>query len=262
MRHTTPQRRPYTTPEALGWHIILDLLQKLVSGRAKLPYGRNPKKLPLRAALSSWLTGVTLLALFVLILACGVLPAQLTTDGTVLSSHPDCGYYLPNTTSRYEAVKMNLQYEFAAEIDSAALVRNCYHAAEGADGCNLYLTQSISHTVKDNASCPFAEYMCHNGPNGAIEFATGAVDARAIGINAPQTMEFRRSTTCAPLNMNSSFIRTSADGEIYDYHYGFSSVYGNASWQTLHSQSTGGAPAYIVGYPIMIPTLFRHSAHL
>jgi hypothetical protein len=196
--------------------------------------------------------GLFYLLAYLGVLACGVLTAQLATNSTAISASPDCGLYLPdNNLDAETAVRIGRPYEFDAEVESAALSQSCYKTPAATDDCNFFTHRSINFSVNRNAPCPFESSMCHGG---IISFSTGSINARVIGINAPKTYEFRRNSTCSPLNMNETFIRPSRDedGRIYHYHYGSTS--GSAgletdwSYQTRDSAYMPDAPGYLVKY--------------
>ena len=55
--------------------------------------------------------------------------------------------------------------------------------------------------------------MCYGNGTVPIEFATGPASGSAIGINAPEVLEFNRITTCSPLNINDSYIELPENNE-------------------------------------------------
>lgn len=254
--HSLTEAREETALESRGWHTLLELLQDLrpgavqLTGAGQLNTGRS-KRVGSRLLKSSIYLGI-----YVGILVCGIVTAKLATDSTALSSSPDCGVYIPlSTTDLDDTSLISKPYESDAQLDSANWAQNCYHADDGTDGCNFFLQRSINYTVKHNASCPFPDYMCYGGASSAVAFSTGAVNAREIGINAPKAWEFERNTTCSPLNMNDTFIRLSENGSEYtfSYYYGTDLVVGDHSWETkLYGTNLGQSPSYLVGYILTI----------
>ena len=135
-----------------------------------------------------------------------------------------------NATDYAAALRITRPYQRDVELESALYAAKCYHAPENADGCNFFRYQSIpTATVENDVECPFRGGMCHLGSKSALKLSTGKVDSQTIGVNAPKRYTFERNSTCAPLNMNASFISLhEADNmNIIRYHYGASSVYGN-----------------------------------
>ncbi len=154
------------------------------------------------------------------ILACGTLTARLATDSAALSAHPDCGIYENPVNASYQAGLRLVRFD--AEYESAQLAEKCYDAGEGADGCGFFSQRSIPYSTTD-APCPFRDQtMCIDGGSRIVRFSTGPVDARAVGINTPLTMQFSRDTTCSPIVVNETFVEAkNLNGSlVYYYYYG------------------------------------------
>ena len=129
------------------------------------------------------------IGLFVAQSSGSVLSARILTDKIALSISPRC----PIRWSR--------------SFKQATLYSNhCYHAEEGAEGCNFFYNQSIGYIEKANETCPFRGMTCAWGRNSAVSFDTGLVDAHILGINAPRKYQFRRKMLCAPLLPDGDFI--------------------------------------------------------
>lgn len=97
--------------------------------------------------------------------------------------------------------------------------------------------------------------MCRLGPQGAITFTTGPTPASALGINAKPSLQFERSTTCAPVNMNETYMThrvwklDNCTTHTFRYHYGWSIIVDQGS--TTFDVSTYGNsrefwPSYIL----------------
>ena len=239
-----------STPESLGWHKILDAISRMLPGATRLQMGHYSRWRVRKHIVVHLITGIALLLFWIAIQVCGVMPSLIATDSIALSEHPNCGVYFPNATDDREMFSISREYE------SITWAQSCYGPAEGSDGCDLLLQDSIPKSVEESVRCPFGEHMCHGGSNSAVRFSTGPVDARTIGINTPHRYEFQRSTTCSPLNMNESYVRLSrGDGGLaFDYYYGGSVVYGKASWNTSYSIHSIGAPTYVLGLVLHIET--------
>ena len=143
--------------------------------------------------LLSLMVSVFFVAIFVAESSGTILSANIVSDTTALVSSEKCEIGSWYVTSQGAA------YEYA---------RNCYHAELGANGCNFFYNQSIAYTEKHGQKCPFISEICANGSNSAISLDTGLVDAKVVGINSAAHLQFRRTTTCAPLRI---------DGEILNF---------------------------------------------
>lgn len=129
------------------------------------------------------------IGLFVAQSSSSILSARILTDKIALSILPRCSYRL--TTSFEVAIAYTTQ---------------CYHAEEGAEGCNFFYNQTIGYIEKANQTCPFRGMTCAWGRNSAVSFDTGLVDAHFLGINAPKKYQFRRKMLFAPLLPDGDFI--------------------------------------------------------
>ena len=257
---TLPEERDAL--ESRGWHLLIEILHDLRSGAVQLPGAGQLNTGPFKHIGSRLLKVAGYYGTYIGILVCGIVTAGLATDSTALSTIPSCGVYMPskNTTGPSTALQMSIPYETSAQIYSAKYAHDCYHTYNGADGCNFFIKRSINYTTTHNASCPFTDYMCHGGASSAVAFTTGPVNARSIGINAPKTYEFKRDTTCSPLNMNESFIQLSKSSSEYtfSYHYGSGDSFGDHSWETkTYGSDIGRSPSYLVGYvrPMILSSL-------
>lgn len=149
------------------------------------------------------LLSAAFIGLFVAQLSGSVMSARILTDKIALSTPPRCNpaWMEPLNTSS------SLFYV------AAAYTKQCYHAEEGAEGCNFFYKQSIKYIERANQTCPFRGKTCALGRNSALSFDTGLVDAHFLGINAQKKYQFRRKMLCAPLLPDGDFIisETGAD---------------------------------------------------
>ena len=177
----------------------------LGSGRLNLPSGptrirqiwpkhmttvwRNLLQRPFDVLLSL-LVSVFFVAIFVAESSGTILSANIVSDTTALVSSPKCqiGEYFPSGQAGYD------------------YARNCYHAELGANGCNFFYNQSIAYTENHWQKCPFTSEICANGSNSAMTLDTGLVDAKVVGINSAAHLQFRRTTTCAPLKIDGEML--------------------------------------------------------
>lgn len=129
------------------------------------------------------------IGLFVAQSSGSVLSARILTDKIALSIPPSCTY----------------RWTISLE-EAAAYAKHCYHAEEGAEGCNFFYNQSIGYIETVNETCPFRGMTCAWGRHSAVSFDTGFVDAHFLGINTPRKYQFRRKMLCAPLLPDGDFI--------------------------------------------------------
>lgn len=73
-------------------------------------------------------------------------------------------------------------------------------------GANFFYNQSIAYTEEHWQKCPFISEICANGSSSAMTHDTGLVDAKVVGINSAAHLQFRRTTTCAPLRMDGEML--------------------------------------------------------
>jgi hypothetical protein len=237
------------TIERLGWHMMLEFFERVRHPAIRLPTTLRMNVIFARDLMLLIFGALVFLGAYVGIVILGILTARLATDTTALSASPDCGTYLPSTDPSI-IFNISRPYEFDTQLESATWAERCYHAEEGADGCNFLLQQFIDFNTEDNSSCPFPDGMCYGGASSAISFSTDAISARALGINTPGTFEFQRNTTCSPLNMNETFVKLHQNRSQYtfSYHYGPAADFGDWTWRTdSYRTNLGKPPAYLVG---------------
>jgi len=237
------------TIESLGWHMMLEFYEKVRPPVIRLPATLRMNAIFARDLILLIFGGLVFLGAYVGFVILSILTARLATDTTALSASPDCGVYLPSANLS-TIFNISRPYEFDTQLESATWAERCYHAEDGADGCNLLLQQSINYTIEDNSNCLFLDDMCYGGASSAISFSTDAINARALGINTPGTFEFQRNTTCSPLNMNHTFIKLHQNRSEYtfSYHYGPATGFGDWTWRTdSYGTNLGKPPAYTVG---------------
>jgi hypothetical protein len=215
------QETVHTAPEEFLWHPLLDWRRERQGGAIML-YGpeSDTRRINGRAPLKMLLKVVLPAVSYFSILACITLTASLATDSTALSDHAACGIYQDSANSSDEASLKAVA--FNAELESAALTEKCFNTDAGADGCNFFLQQSIPYQVS-SAPCPFRDAtMCSVADSQIVHFSTGAINARAIGINTAMRMQFSRDTTCSPITVNETFAeaKTLNGSLVFYYYYG------------------------------------------
>jgi hypothetical protein len=174
-----------------------------------------------------------------------ILSANIVTDSTVLSNHPDCGVWIRNSTI---LTPSPTGYDYLEEVEAAEYSKKCYHGSQGNDGCNAFLTQRIPYSSNSHCECPFEDSLCLDGRFSAYTLDTGTISSKSLGINMKIGYSFKRTTTCSPIQRRGSL---SADKKTYEYEYGSSSEFGNLSWI-----SPANPEWEFAGYNVKLVTVF------
>lgn len=160
-----------------------------------------------------------LFGLFVAQTVAGIFSAKIASDRVGLASSRHCGIYQFDDDVDEETANLNDLIDYQKEA------RTCYESPNLSSpfSCQIFYNQSIAFETKTRQPCPFtSSELCFDGPLSAVTFDTGLVDASVIGINAPVTHKFRRTTSCSPLNGSEPYIRLSegVNSSIFRYYYG------------------------------------------
>ena len=163
--------------------------------------------------------------LFVGLLVASTFSAKIASDRAGLASSQYCGIWQFDDKAGKEAAYRDDLYNYQKEARASQYARTCYNAPKPDDpfSCRIFYNQSIKFDTKTDQPCPFASSeLCSGGLYSAVSFDTGLIDASVIGINAPVTHKFRRSTSCSPLNMSKPYIVSSegTNNTDYNYYYG------------------------------------------
>ena len=160
--------------------------------------------------------------LFVGYVVASTFSAKIASDRAGLASSQDCGIWQFDDKAGDEAADRDDLYNYQKEARASQYARTCYNAPNPDDpfSCRIFYNQSIEFDTKTDQPCPFASSeLCSGGLYSAVSFDTGLIDASVIGINAPKTHKFRRTTSCSPLNMSKPYIVSSEGTNNTDYHY-------------------------------------------
>jgi hypothetical protein len=249
--------------EGFGWG-FLQLSLRFLDGYIALP-NANQHLHPQSEIYRYFFMGSCGILYYIAAVVCGVFTANLASNSAMLSNSPQCGIYLPAAMLAPSGIPLDwhtsvLPYAYEAELDSANWAKNCYGDSDSKDGCNFFVQPQIPYMVVENASCPFDDEMCYYGANSGIRFYTPPISAASLGINAPRTFQIQRTTECAPLNRNETFIQTTKNGSsiIFRYYYGESWTWGNASHLTMSDGKLINAATYqLVALPSGIPTFWN-----
>ena len=160
--------------------------------------------------------------IFVAQVVASTFSAKIASDRVGLASSQHCGIWQFNDTAGQEAAYRDDLDNYQKEARASQYARTCYNAPNPDDpfSCRIFYNQSIVFDTKTDQTCPFASFeLCSGGLYSAVSFDTGLIDASVIGINAPVTHKFRRTTSCSPLNMSKPYIVSSEGTNNTDYHY-------------------------------------------
>lgn len=148
-------------------------------------------------------------------------------------------------------------YRSEKERRAGEYARACYgsRSAASPDQCTFFGTQSINYKTT-KVGCPFRDKTICAGGNAPIarRFTTDLVDARQIGINAPNAPKFNRTSICVPLNLDHGYVmEIPPDKYHYDYRHEYhlgarnsSHFYSNYTYRTSGDPFNTGLPAYSV----------------
>ncbi|KAF2100958.1 hypothetical protein NA57DRAFT_74555 [Rhizodiscina lignyota] len=204
--------------------------------------------------------GVALIAVAAASAIGGILSSDIASSPTALSASKRCGIWeLPSDASQ-EHQDIDYLSGYAKEARAANYAKECHPlvAKNLSLGCNFFYNQSVSFSTKFNEKCPFvSKDMCLGGPESAITITTGLVDAGVIGINDGMAYKFRRTSTCSPLQMNSTFI--TATDESYDDETEYLYYYGSGNGATYTYYTIGDPFDYIV--PVYIADTYFSSLY-
>jgi hypothetical protein len=253
VRHDAQTAAPLNRQPRSLWEIIIDILRDAlheVSPPVQLPGA--PPQARWKALLLKICLVFSAFVLFAGILALGAISNILQGDSRVLTTSAACGVYVQESSNDYA---MTTLFETKAQRDAQQYARLCYGGRKLDYGCDQFSHQAISYQTTTDDDCPWGGGMCHLGAKGAITFRTGPTPALALGINAKHTLQFERSTTCAPVNMNATYIThqkmtdNGCTADTFSYHYGWSNLIGkdNVSWHSIiYESSLGKWPSYSV----------------
>lgn len=245
------------TPESRAWYGMYEAIE--LRQRIRGLDDEQPEPLSGRHRIQSeatWLSKsleATFFGVFFLgSIVCGVCFAKFAPDGITPAKSDNCGIYFPspafNWTGQHYQYMIPINYE--TESESSKWAHNCYGQIFDERACSMFLNRRVPYETKHNMSCPFEDEMCFYGANTAIGFYTGAVSATVLGINAPTTFEFQRTTECAPLNRNATFVQQVRNGSssTFRYNYGPNPVFGGITYETRSDGKLDDAASYQVKY--------------
>ncbi|KIX99960.1 uncharacterized protein Z520_04598 [Fonsecaea multimorphosa CBS 102226] len=196
----------------------------------------------------SWVLSLFPLLSFALFAGAGVLSSQVTkaAGDELLVSGSNCGQWNFNPQAPMSSYVEKSQNESQIAYNYA---RECYGGSVSSTTCNTYMHQQLKWSEDRNANCPFESGMCLLGDTAALKLDTGYIDSHTVlGINSPKRdrIDYRRVTTCAPLNTSGRIQPNKISGTsiiYYDYDFGPTSS-SNVTWTYFEVFSSLGGLLY------------------
>lgn len=167
-----------------------------------------------------------MIALF-LVFALGVFaPPLMTVGGMALWSSDVCGIWEFPTwdTTDEEATRKDVILR-QKEARAGEYAKYCYEPWSSNQPlpvyCNFFSHSNVPFEMKKSHKCPFRNRDVCLGSD-IVTFDTGLLPASYLGVNQKSPRRFRRTATCAPLNVSAPYVReVEEDGEqVFEYLYG------------------------------------------
>ena len=189
------------------------------------------------------IVGTTVLfGVFVAQVVAGVFSAKIASDRAGILASKHCGIWeFDDKAGEEAAYREDVLNNYGKESRASQYVKTCYDSSMASSlfSCGVFYNQSIAFDTLTNQPCPFASPdICLDGLYSAIKFDTGLIDASTIGVNTRDTNKFRRTTSCAPLNMSETYVKEASKGVNDTYHY----YYGSKKDGSSYTFSTSGRP--------------------
>ncbi|KIW16617.1 hypothetical protein PV08_03805 [Exophiala spinifera] len=150
--------------------------------------------------------------------AAGILTGEITKSASkhMLVQSNICGtWQATGDATSYATTTVYTQKNINDTLSAANYVANCYgDTLNSSFACTNFPRQSLPYVLQHNASCPFDDSFCIDGPTSAVSFDTGLLDSHLhLGINAPpkHRIQYRRRTVCSPLAFGDRFCRAEND---------------------------------------------------
>jgi hypothetical protein len=178
--------------------------------------------------------GIFLIAFFSVVYLLAI-SADIATASLVSSASPLAGLWEIDTPSECTIISKNRQDRAWRYKDT------CYDGYERDLACDMFYKRRIPFSVLSNASCPFGSDACLFTNQSAFEVTTHLLDSNVLGVNAPASkrFHFRRTMTCAPLQMDERYISSTGGKKHPDewlYNYG-PFIIGNFIWDNYTYRS-------------------------
>lgn len=205
----------------------------------------NPDKLWI---LLCWV--ILMIALF-LVFSLGVVAPPLMTPGkSALWASDVCGIWEFPTwdATDEEATKKDVILR-QKEARAGEYAKYCYEPWSSNQPlpvyCSFFARKSIQFDTKRSHRCPFRnQYVCLESE--VVTFDTGLLPASVLGINQKNPRRFRRTATCAPLNVSEPYVLESTQDGIptFQYLYGSKVDSGKPLFDTTGDPFNWTVPTY------------------
>lgn len=183
---------------------------------------------------------------------CGYMATSIVASSDGLLASKTCGVWNLETDAAVFDIDRDNLVQALKEDRAGRYARACYDEAKATtsvDGCSLFNAARIPYKVSLGERCPFQNPdICSNGRYSAIKLSTGSLEASLLGINVANPPTFNRTTICAALNPNQSFVLTTRhdDGGLqYKYELG-ETVLSNYTFMTHGNLFNWDIPAYTI----------------
>lgn len=183
-----------------------------------------------REASIDFLTAVAFTLLFIGITATAIASSNIILDSSAICLSDRCGFWYPSFSpagSSLTSPKLKSKVDISKENAAALHEKKCMQLVSNSENCDTLKAPQVVYEWMNNTDCPFAHEMCALGGKGSYTLRTPRLGAEIVGINSPSKFSFERRMTCAPITVNSTYVRTSPKTENYrmTYLYGPYSSY-------------------------------------
>ncbi|KAK6357989.1 hypothetical protein TWF730_007343 [Orbilia blumenaviensis] len=152
---------------------------------------------PLR---SRWIARVMALLAILNVLAwagAGLAETLVIVGPIVQASSNRCGYYLPDLT--LESETSNLIRDWTLDLTRAAQLHISTCTKPGSSNCGRLISPIVDFQLTHNATCPFGNGLCSEGPRSALNIDTGNISSADLGFNIPKPFTVRHTMQCSPI---------------------------------------------------------------
>ncbi|KAK3372201.1 hypothetical protein B0H63DRAFT_484060 [Podospora didyma] len=198
--------------------------------------------------------GLGLFGVYVSWIILGIISSRVQVGNAALWTSEHCGVWTFDAEHAGEGAATRADVrDRSKEARAGGYARRCYETSDdsvlpSASDCSFFYQPAIGFTKTTTYKCPFPDAgVCAPG-SLSITFDTGLVDASQIGINDATRHMFRRSTTCAPLSIESRFVRNEVKNgtTTFYYDYGHRADGANYTFSSTGNPFNMLAPAYRV----------------
>jgi hypothetical protein len=167
-------------------------------------------------------------AVYVLWIFVGIVLLEKTKTGrAALLKSDHCGLWQMNRTRQTggaataDRIRRRKKESMAGEYACDCYDDVCSpHADRSNSACNFFYRPSLPFR-EDLVDCPFPDVNVCAPDHSAIKFYTDYINTGDIGVNAKNSFRFRRTATCAALNIDPPYVETKDVGGQTEYYYNY-----------------------------------------